>query len=61
MTTRPAATSDAEAFIEWWLAASDEERQQFVEDSTPLPQPTVRPRIRNVIRDLADYQPRSAR
>lgn len=51
---------DIEAFIDWWLAANDEERRQFIEDSMSLPAATARPPIRDVIRDLADYQPRRA-
>ncbi|MEU8920366.1 hypothetical protein AB0D10_05420 [Kitasatospora sp. NPDC048545] len=51
-------TEDIEVFVDWWLAASDEDRQQFIADS--LPAPAERPPMVDVIRDLADYRPGSA-
>ncbi|MFE2407060.1 hypothetical protein ACFXDE_01815 [Kitasatospora sp. NPDC059408] len=52
-------TGDVEAFIDWWENASDEERQQSIEDSLTLPAPSARPRIVD-LPDIATYQTRRA-
>jgi len=42
----------------WWDTASDEERAQFLDDSLDI-HDGLEParRVRDVLRDLADYQP----